>query len=79
MAGADDHHHHHYQHHHHHHHHHHNHHHRHHYQVHRYHQINSNDDNSECSDGWADRPDVIRGLEEVAIGEQYLSNTDEQV
>ena len=25
---------------------------------------------SDYSDGWADRPDVIKGLEEVAVGEQ---------
>ena len=31
---------------------------------------NQNYEYSVHSDGWADRPDVIRGLEEVAIGEE---------
>ena len=73
-AAAADHHHHLHQHHHQHQHHYHHHHHRH-YQVHRHHQIDRNADTFECSDGWADRPDVIRGLEEVAVGEQYITNT----
>ena len=42
----------------------------HHHHYHFQHHIDRNNDDSECSDGWADRPDVIRGLEEVAIGEQ---------
>ena len=32
--------------------------------------ITITNDLSDYSDGWADRPDVIKGLEEVAVGEQ---------